>query len=61
VSIALPFAECPQNPARFRDVELHRETAHVMQNEETARLQRRIPKIQFVQGRLIFVRAVEKD
>ena len=56
-----PFRERPSNAALMRHVKLRGETADIVQNEKATGRQRTVPKVQFSEGGLVFVRAVKND
>src|SRR5438045_285534 len=56
-----PFGHSSADAALASNIEPCGELAHVMKDEHAPRRQGRVPKIEFLHGRFIFVRAVEND
>ena len=53
-----PLGERSFHAALVRDIKVRGESADVMQGEKSTRFERGVPKIQFLQRRVVFVRAV---
>src|SRR5437763_17038628 len=56
-----PLGKSPPDAAFVRDIELRGEAADIVKNKKPAWCERRIPKIEFCQSGLIFVRAIKND
>src|SRR4051812_18883795 len=56
-----PLGKCTAHPTSAGDIETGGELADVMENQEAARSERRIPKIELGQGRFVLVRTVDDD
>ena len=56
-----PLGEGSTDATLVRHIEVRGKTADIVKHEQAARRQRAVPEIEFSQGRLVFVRAVEND